>query len=216
MADEKNRLRRIFRECRNALDADYAATLACRIQQNLLETSCYAAADRVALYAAAGHEVSTGMIMRDALRSGRRVYLPRIAPERRNLQMVRVNDPSEMRLGAFGIPEPSGAEVASSRDLRRALICVPGLAFSLAGGRLGRGGGHYDRFLAGAAEEAVAAGLAYDFQVLDRLPEEPHDRRLGLIVTESAVLRPAQSVMGAAARPDDQGGMNRCCWTRDC
>ncbi len=211
MADEKNHLRRIFRECRDALDGKYAVALACRIQQNLLEAPCYAAADRVALYAAAGNEVSTEMIVRDALRSGRRVYFPRIAPERRDLQMVRVNDPSEMRLGAFGIPEPSGAEIASSRDLRRALICVPGLAFSREGGRLGRGGGHYDRFLAGAAEAAVAAGLAYAFQVLDRLPEEPHDRRLGLIVTESAVLWPAQSEIGAAARPDDQGGMNRCC-----
>lgn len=216
MADEKNRLRRIFRECRNALGADRAATLARRIQRKLLETSWYAAADRVALYAAAGNEVSTEMIMRDALCSGRRVYFPRIAPERRNLQMVRVNDPSEMRLGAFGIPEPSGAEIASSQELRRALICVPGLAFSLEGGRLGRGGGHYDRFLAGAADAAVAVGLAYDFQVLDRLPEEPHDWRLGLIVTESAVLGPTQSVKRAAARPDDQGGMNRCCWTRDC
>lgn len=215
MADGKSGLRRILRECRTALAPERAVALALIVQRNLLATSRYANAERIALYAAVGREVSTELIMRDALRSGRRVYFPRIAPERMDLQMVRIDDPAEMRPGAHGIPEPSGAEIASPEALRRALICVPGLAFSLAGGRLGRGGGHYDRFLAGAAKEAATAGLAYEFQVLDRLPEEPHDRRLGLIVTESAVLWPAESRIAAAARPD-QGGTNRCCQTRDC
>ncbi len=193
-----------------ALGPERAAALALLVQRNLLESSPYAEAGRIALYAAAGHEVSTAEILRDALRSGRRVMYPRVVPGSRDLQMVRIDDPAELRLGAFGILEPTGAEIAAPEDLRRALICVPGVAFSLAGQRLGRGGGHYDRLLAGAAHGAITAGLAYEFQVLDRLPEEPHDRRLGLIVTESAVRPTAALAMRTAAGPD-QGGMTRCC-----
>ena len=73
-------------------------------------------------------------------------------------------------------------------DLERALICVPGVAFSLSGQRLGRGGGYYDRLLAAVHPQAITAGLAYSFQVLDRLPQSPQDRRLGLIVTASAFM----------------------------
>ena len=85
-------------------------------------------------------------------------------------------------------------------DLERALICVPGVAFGPAGQRLGRGGGYYDRSIAALAPQTVTAGLAYSFQVLDRLPESPDDRRLGLIVTESAVHRAAATLPVADAQ----------------
>jgi 5-formyltetrahydrofolate cyclo-ligase len=84
------------------------------------------------------------------------------------------------------------------------------VAFSLAGQRLGRGGGYYDRLLAGVGPQAITAGLAYSFQVLDRLPESPDDRRLDLIVTESALYVAGDAPQPAAMRMD-QGGVPKCC-----
>ncbi|MBQ6596043.1 MAG: hypothetical protein IJH79_00690, partial [Lentisphaeria bacterium] len=71
--------------------------------------------------------------------------------------------------------------------LRKALWLVPGVAFDRKDGRLGRGKGIYDRFLAGI--EGTAAGIAYDCQMTAALPMEKHDRFLELVVTESAVFR---------------------------
>lgn len=209
MADEKKILRRILAECRAELPAHRAAQLSALVQHNLIESPFYAGAACLVLYAAKANEVATDMIFAHALASGRRVLYPRIDPETHDLSLVRVGDRAELQPGAFGILEPAGAEIARYADLGRALICVPGVAFGLAGQRLGRGGGYYDRLIAALAPQAVTAGLAYSFQVLDRLPESPSDRRVGLIVTESAVHRAAGSYLAAGARMD-QGGIPRC------
>lgn len=187
VADEKTTLRRILAECRAGLPVARAARMSALVQRNLIETSGYADAACVVLYAAKDNEVATELIFEHAIASGRRVFYPRIVSGTPDLDLVRVQALAELRPGEFGILEPTGAEIARDADLERALICVPGLAFGPAGQRLGRGGGYYDRLIAALAPETVTAGLAYSFQVLDRLPEAPSDRRLGLIVTESAV-----------------------------
>jgi 5-formyltetrahydrofolate cyclo-ligase len=205
MADEKTNLRRILAECRAGLSAARAARMAGLVQRNLIETAAYADAACVVLYAAKDHEVATELILEHAIASGRRVFYPRIVPETPHLELLRVHTLSELRPGKFGILEPTGAEIARDAELERALICVPGVAFGPAGQRLGRGGGFYDRLIAALAPQTVTAGLAYSFQVLDRLPEAPSDRRLGLIVTESAV-RGAAGSSPAAGAPMDSGG----------
>ena len=90
-----------------------------------------------------------------------------------------------MVAGAFGalIPEAGGAVVPE-------LVIVPLLAFDRAGGRLGYGGGFYDRTLERlrAARPTLAIGLAYSAQEADRLPLEPTDQPLDAIVTEAFTL----------------------------
>lgn len=68
-------------------------------------------------------------------------------------------------------------------------IIVPGLAFDARGGRLGRGGGWYDRFLTHLPPESARIAVAFDVQVVDGVPVGPHDQRVGLIVTESRIIR---------------------------
>jgi 5-formyltetrahydrofolate cyclo-ligase len=64
------------------------------------------------------------------------------------------------------------------------LIVVPGLAFSRDGHRLGRGGGFFDRLLAGPAAAASKLGVCFDFQLLESIPIEPHDIVMDTVVTE--------------------------------
>jgi 5-formyltetrahydrofolate cyclo-ligase len=209
VADEKKYLRQILSETRSALPLWRAASLANSVQQRLLQSACYRAARCVVLYAAKHNEVQTERILTDALATGRRVLFPRVVPKTHDLVLVEVGDPAALRPGAFGILEPSGIEIVPPGDLGRALVCVPGVAFSLTGERLGRGGGYYDRLIACLAPQALTAGLAYSFQVLDRLAQSPHDRRLDLIVTECAV-HAAGTRQQAAAAHFDQGGVPRC------
>lgn len=210
MADEKKYFREILREGRAALPKAWAAALSVEVQVRLLRTEYYRAAAAVVLYAAKDNEVETEVIFADALASGRRVFFPRVVRADHQLSLVLLNDRAEFRPGAFDLLEPTGAEIVPVEKLGPALICVPGVAFSRAGQRLGRGGGYYDRLLAGAAPQAVTAGLAYSFQVLDRLPESPSDRRLDLIVTESAIHMAGGAPPSVSDRMD-QGGVPRCC-----
>jgi 5-formyltetrahydrofolate cyclo-ligase len=196
VADEKKYLRQILTESRVRLLPERAASLSKQVQERLLESDFYRSSRCIVLYAEKDNEVATDQIFADALASGRRVLFPRVIPEYRGVSLVRVCSRDELRPGAFGLLEPTGSETVPPAELGRALICVPGVAFNLEGQRLGRGGGYYDRLLAETGSQAVTAGLAYSFQVLDRLPESRDDRRLQLIVTESGVY-----AAGASTRP---------------
>jgi len=196
VADEKKYIRQILTESRARLLSERAAAFSMQVQKRLLESNFYRISQCIVLYAEKDNEVATEQIFADALASGRRTLFPRVIPEYRGLSLVRVCSRDELRPGTFGLLEPTGSEIVPPAELGRALICVPGVAFSLEGQRLGRGGGYYDRLLAATGSEALTAGLAYSFQVLDRLPESPDDRRLQLIVTESGVY-----AAGASTRP---------------
>ncbi len=81
----------------------------------------------------------------------------------------------------FGIGEPQGPEWT---DLDKVdLIIVPGVAFDSHGNRMGRGRGFYDRLLK-STPNAVKVGVAFDFQLLDRIPVEPHDVPMDCVLSE--------------------------------
>jgi 5-formyltetrahydrofolate cyclo-ligase len=210
VADEKNYLRAILCEARSALPAERAGVLSAQVQRRLLATPEYRAARKILLYAPVDGEVDTTLIAADALRTRRQLYYPIIDRQLRRLRLGAVADLGELRAGAFGIPQPSvsgareAGEFACGPDA--ALVCVPGVAFTPAGARLGRGGGYYDRLLAELPREARTAGLGFSFQLIDRLPVESHDRRLDFIVTESAVYA-ASAAPPAATQTADRGGL---------
>lgn len=206
VADEKPYLRAVLSEARWGLSAVRADALSVRVQERLLSTKAYFAAAKIVLYAPLGREVATGLIAADALRSHRQLYYPIADRKSRRIRLGAVSDLSELRPGAFGILEPPATGALEGKMLGAALVCVPGVAFTPDAARLGRGGGYYDRLLAALSVEAVTAGLGYSFQLIDRLPEQAHDRRLDFIVTESAVYA-ASGAPPAAAQATDQGGL---------
>ena len=92
---------------------------------------------------------------------------------------------SEFQTGVLGFREPIGTTIAPSPDL----VLVPGLAFDTAGGRLGRGKGFYDRWLA-ANPTVPSVGICFKCQIVESLPFEAHDARMKAIVSEEGVLVP--------------------------
>ncbi len=190
VADEKQYLRAILTDCRIALDRERARSSSAEIARRLLAADFYRDARVVVLYAAIENEVSTAALIADALESGKTVMLPRYDRVRDRYNPAHVDRRHPLVAGAFGIPEPPpDATAATAEDLAGAIVCVPGVGFGIRGERLGRGKGHYDRFLAEFCAEAITVGLAHSFQLLDRIPEQSFDRRLNMIVTESAIYR---------------------------
>jgi 5-formyltetrahydrofolate cyclo-ligase len=188
VADQKKYLRTILKEARNALVPETAAEISARVQSLLISSAAYGWVRTVVLYASKDNEVATDIILEHALASGRAVFYPRFQRSASVLELARVRDRSELVPGTFGVLEPfAEAEPFDPRHFPKLLIVVPGVAFSLAGERLGRGGGHYDRLLSELGPHAITVGLAYSFQALDHLPQSRWDRRLNYLVTESAV-----------------------------
>jgi len=93
--------------------------------------------------------------------------------------------------GQLGFDEPEAGEPAPPPHL----VLVPGLAFDRAGGRQGRGGGYYDRWLAGAAPGAFLLGICFSCQLRDSLPREPHDRPVHAVLTELGFVFPSPGDM---------------------
>ncbi len=114
--------------------------------------------------------------------------LPRVDGER--LVFHRVTARGEMALssGPFGTREPADDVATRMNDADAATVLVPGLAFDHTGGRLGRGAGFYDRFLANPALRARKVGVGFACQVVERVPMEAHDAPLDAIVTEDGWL----------------------------
>jgi len=84
-------------------------------------------------------------------------------------------------------PDPAQCPVVPPQDID--LLVIPGMAFTRTGGRLGRGGGFYDRFLTGVHPRAVKVGVCFGIQLVDAVPLEAHDHEVDWVVTESDVVR---------------------------
>jgi 5-formyltetrahydrofolate cyclo-ligase len=112
---------------------------------------------------------------------GRRLCYPVVRGE--ELVFRAVQDPADLEASRWGLREPGAhlPEVALG-DLD--LLLVPGMAFTRAGERLGRGGGFYDRLLARAELRARRIGVCFEFQRVEALPMEEHDQGVERVVTD--------------------------------
>ena len=89
---------------------------------------------------------------------------------------------------AFGLSEPP----ATAAEVDPQVLLMPLAAFDDRGGRIGYGGGFYDRALERLerSHPVRRIGIAFSTQRVDRVPEEAHDRRLDLILTEDGPIEP--------------------------
>jgi 5-formyltetrahydrofolate cyclo-ligase len=133
------------------------------------------------------NETDTLGLIYTLLDQGKKVVVPRCAPEPRRLQHMHIESLDELRPSKFGIMEPPFRAVREIMPPELDLVIAPLLAFDRSGGRLGFGGGYYDHFL--AACSCPKAGLAYSFQEVEKIPREPHDCSLDIIITEKEIVR---------------------------
>jgi prolyl-tRNA editing enzyme YbaK/EbsC (Cys-tRNA(Pro) deacylase) len=116
---------------------------------------------------------------------------------------MRSYDSDHLVRHPLGFDEPDDtAPIVDSADIE--VVLVPGLVFDGSGGRLGRGKGYYDRLLASLPRSTVRIGVTTDASVVDDVPTDGHDQRVGWLATESSV-----RWVGGTVSADTERFMNR-------
>lgn len=187
LAAVKGEVRQRVLALRSALDAGEAGRLGARLQTSVLAQPEFARARRVGCYLALKGEVPTEAIIRQCHAEGRHLCVPGFDRARRVYGFVAYAPDAVMTAGPLGIMQPAETVPVAASTLD--LVIVPGVAFDACGGRVGHGGGHYDRMLAGSTVFKLA--VAFDFQVVEIVPVGHQDILMDAIVTESRVLRTA-------------------------
>lgn len=181
IAERKGEIRARMLRRRTVQSASGRVCESRRICARICRLSAFRDAKSVLLYCPIRGEVDVLPLFRAGLRAGKTMAFPRV--EGRNIVFYLVKALSELAPGRFGIPEPPRIE--SRRTAVSGLVIVPGTAFSAPGGRLGFGGGYYDRAL--LRRTAVAVGAAFGFQLVPGLPEGFRDRGMDAVVTGDRV-----------------------------
>jgi 5-formyltetrahydrofolate cyclo-ligase len=182
----KQALRRRIAAARDALAPAEIEAKSRAIVERLFALEAFERAATVALFVSFRSEVRTEPLIAQALEAGKGVCVPRVCPGRR-LQFRLVSDlERDLEPGRWGIREPCErtCEVAPERV---EAIVVPGVAFDTRGYRIGYGGGYYDAALR-RFKRAQRIGLAFECQIVERVPEAPHDLPVQWIVTESRII----------------------------
>jgi 5-formyltetrahydrofolate cyclo-ligase len=171
----------------------------------LLQTPCVQEAARVVCYLASKRlrEVETAKLVDELLTRGARLYIPKVRDKSSNMVMLHCASLEGLQAAPpFAIMEPGdNYEDGDPREdvIRDKVIpdvvIMPGLAFDRAGGRLGRGGGYYDKFLAKLDEVVRWSGqkmpillaVAFREQIEEAVPMAPHDRKCNALVTPDGI-----------------------------
>ncbi len=214
----KSELRQKMKELRSTLTKEEQLRSWEEIQRRLTGMELWSKSTELFTYLSFGSEVDTCKLVKEALsgerNSPKEVYVPRV--EGKSMNFYQITGASILKPSKFGVPEPDGSNLIPytvSKDETKAskngsflhgsasapmhitvspaprLMLVPGLVFDQQGNRIGYGAGYYDKFLTEAGEDHfVKVALAYDFQLVDRIPAEAYDIRMDYIVTPGRLI----------------------------
>lgn len=191
---EKKELRKEILNERNALSQEERCQKSNAIAKRVISLEVFQNAQVMLLYASMRSEVETSLIYEEAKRLGKEIYYPRVLGE--VMEFYLMDEATELEESRFGIQEPvpdeTRAYVPEGRD--DVFVLMPGVVFDKSGGRIGYGGGYYDKYLqwlsGKISEENIhKVAVAYECQMVaaGRIESEPHDIKAEYVVTEDGM-----------------------------
>lgn len=147
-------------------------------------------------------EVDTLDLIKKSLSEGKRLVLPKVEKENHSLLLFEIKNTEELSPGYMGIPEPAPPAHSSGTEGEKGfyegrlfdinnvdVVIIPGAAFDVAGNRLGYGAGYYDKLLSKLTKIVPIIAPAFEEQITDEIPSEPHDIKVHIIVTDRRIIR---------------------------
>lgn len=185
----KNEVRILMKDRRDNLSEDIRKEFDKKIQDKLFSLDLFKNCNMLFTYVSFGSEVDTIAIIERALQLNKRVFIPKV--EGKNLNFYEIDSLKGLNLSKFGILEPEGTIPFKVSDTCKEskLMILPGLSFDRTGNRIGYGAGYYDRYMACfPSYEWIKIAVAYDFQIMERLPVTEYDIKTDYIVTNEEVI----------------------------
>lgn len=183
MMESKKEIRKMIKERRALLTKEERENLDNAIFQKVISSKEYKEAKTIFIFVSYDTELDTHRIIKEALKDGKRVTVPKVISKEEGMDAVEIKNFDDLESGAYGILEPKDNKLKI--DEKSIDICyLPGVAFDRRGGRVGYGGGFYDRFLRKLKENCPRIALAYGFQVLEEVPMDDNDETIDGIITD--------------------------------
>lgn len=188
--DKKN-IRKIMTSKRNALTKEQVKHKSNNIYSNLKRIKEFDEAEQILCYINIKNEVITEKIIEYFQKSNKRVAAPKVLTD--EMEFYYFSSDEELIKGYFNIPEPVNITddnkcIPNKDDI----IIIPGLAFDKSGGRVGYGGGFFDKYLS-RNKNLIKIAVAYDFQVIDEIIEvSDYDVKPDYIVTDERIIKVLQ------------------------
>lgn len=191
MVVDAKKLKKELLHLRDTLSEEQQEQYSCRITEQLLQLDLLQEAVTVFVYVDFRSEVKTRRLILQMQSLGKKVVVPVTLLLERDLLPVRITSlENDLAPGYASILEPVKAirNTNSVSPESIDIIVLPGSVFDEYGGRMGYGGGFYDRFVSQKAPQALRIGLCYDLQVVPEAPLQDHDERMDMIVTEKRII----------------------------
>ncbi|GLC32151.1 5-formyltetrahydrofolate cyclo-ligase [Clostridium omnivorum] len=179
---DKKQIRNNMKTMRSNLHWNDKAKMDTIIFEKVINSDAYQRSKVIFIYVSYNNEVATHRIIEHGLSNNKVICVPKIISLEQGMKSIRINSFDELRENSMGILEPlyNGIEVKPNEV---DLLLMPGLAFDSKGGRLGYGGGFYDKYLRKCRQDSVKIGLCYDFQLIDSVPTSELDELVDEVIT---------------------------------
>ncbi|HEX7064627.1 MAG TPA: 5-formyltetrahydrofolate cyclo-ligase [Bacillales bacterium] len=184
---EKNDLRQAMKKRLRLLPEGTRRILSASISNKLTRLPEWKQSKVIAMTMSTDDEIDTKPVIRTAWAENKQVAVPKSDSDTKKMDFRRIKSLDQVEEGFAGICEPKTIETESVSPEKIDLLVVPGLVFDRKGYRIGFGGGFYDRYLADYRN--VAVSFAFEMQLVDRIPIEPFDQPVDIILTERRVIR---------------------------
>lgn len=180
----KNEVRKPIEQQRRAHSAEWIDIASRKIVERVLAQPTFREANSVALYMAIAGEVNLDALLELCWTAKKQTAIPIFDAGSKCYQLAAITPETRFITGHYGIREPATTQPINVENID--LFLIPGVAFDEAGNRLGRGGGYYDRLLKNFNGTRMA--VAFDFQLAEHIPTDPHDIPMHAILTETKTI----------------------------
>ena len=184
ISSQKKILRREIKSRLQTLSQEDRIKFSRAVVEKFLASNVYKSSSVIMAYLSTAEEIQLQEFISIALEQGKILAVPFI--ERHEMQAVILPNLNALEIGAYGI-------LTVKSDVRKFIcaekidcVITPGLAFDAKRRRLGKGGGYYDKFLPRAIN-AKKVALAYDCQIVEKVPNLPHDSAMNFVITPAKI-----------------------------
>lgn len=185
----KDRLRKDILKERNNMEIENAYKYSNIIIEKIKDFPEFIKCKNIMLYLSFNKEVDTYPLAQWCLNNGKNVIVPYCIHASKEIIPFKIDNlTSDLSKSAFGIMEPKHDLLEKTKIDEIDLIIVPGVVFDEDCNRVGFGAGYYDRFLPNRRKNTTTIGIAYDYQVINKIPVDIYDVSLDFIITEKRII----------------------------